>query len=104
MEEEDVKPEEKCTTLDEKDAVIIEEFEVNMRHRERDIRKLKDDIVLDETKYLTICEDGDIQQENLQHKSIPKNYFHNKADERQEINKVLDIIYALFNKIKLKMI
>lgn len=44
----------------------------------------------------------DIQKENLQKKSIPKNYFKNKADERKEIDKVLDVIYALFTKIKLK--
>lgn len=46
----------------------------------------------------------DIQKENLQQKSIPKNYFNNKAYERQEIDNVLDVIYALFTKIKLKMI
>ena len=32
------------------------------------------------------------QKQNLQQKSIPKNYFNNKADEMQEINKILDVI------------
>ena len=104
LEEEDVKPEEECITSDEKDdRVRIEEFEVNKNDGEEEIRKLEDDRVLDETTNLPICEDVDIQPENLQQKSLPKNYFHNKAYERQEIDKVLDVIYTLFNKIKLKM-
>ena len=104
LEEEDVKPEEECITSDDKDVVRIEEFEVNKNHGEEEIRKLEDNLVLDETTNFTICEDVDIQPENFQQKSLPKNYFHNKADDRQEIDKVLGVIYTLFNKIKLKMI
>src|SRR3954463_9252875 len=85
LEEEYVEPEEKCLTSDEEDAVRIEEFEVKKKYGEEEIRKLEDDRVLDKTTNLTICEDVDIQQE-----SIPKNYFYNKADERQEIDKVLE--------------
>src|SRR3954470_1606395 len=82
LEEEYVEPEEKCITSDEEDAVRIEEFEVKNKYGEEDIRKLEDDRVLDETTNLTtICEDVVIQQENLQQKSTPKNYFYNKADE-----------------------
>lgn len=66
--------------------------------------QLEDDLILDETPNSTIYEDVNIQQENLQQKGIPKNYFSNKEDERKEIDEVLDIIYALFTKIKLKRI
>src|SRR3954468_3047567 len=104
LEEEYVEPEEKYITSDEEDAVRIEEFEVKKKCGEEEIRKLEDDRVLDKTTNLTICEDVDIPQENLQQKSIPKNYFYNKSDERQEIDKVLEDIYALFNKIKPKRI
>src|SRR3954464_2019139 len=104
LEEESVEPEEKCITSDEEDAIRIEEFEVKKKYGEEDIRKFEDDRVLDETTNLTICEDVVIQQENPQQKSIPKNYFYNKADERQEIDQVLEDIYFLFNKIKLKRI
>lgn len=90
-------------TIDGKDALRIEEFKVNKKYGEGERRQLEDDLVLDENPNLTICEDVGIQQENLRQKSIPKNYF-NKADERQEIDKVLDVIYALFTKIKLKII
>ena len=104
LEEEYVKEEEKCMTSDEKGALSIEEFEVNKKYWKGERRKLKDDIVLDESENITIYEDVDIQKQNLQRKCIPKNYFNSKADERQEINKVLDVIYALFTIIKLKII
>lgn len=77
-----MKEEEKLFTLDEEDTVIIEEFEVNKKYREGEIGQFEDDLVMDETPNLTTCEDVDIQQKNLQQKSIPKNYFNNKADER----------------------
>ena len=82
MEEECVKPEEECITSDGKDALRIQEFEVNKNDGEEEIRKLEDDRVLDETTKLPICEDMDIQPKNFQQKSPPKNYFHNKAGER----------------------
>src|SRR3954468_6171533 len=88
LEEEYVEPEEKCITSDEEDVVRIEEFEVKKKYGEEEIRKLEDDRVWDETINLTIYEDVDIQQENIQQKSILKNYFYNKVDERQEIDKV----------------
>lgn len=45
--------------------------------------QLKDHLIFAETPNSIICEDVDIQQEYLQQKSIPKNYFSNKVDERK---------------------
>ena len=104
LEKEDVKLEEDCITSDDKDVVSIEESEEKREYVEEEIRQLEDDLVLDETTNLTFFEDVDIQPENLQQQSLSGNYFHNKENDRQEIDRVLDDIYALFNIIKLKMI
>ncbi|CAK8571374.1 unnamed protein product [Lathyrus sativus] len=101
LEEECVKEEEQSITSDEEEDAL-EESEVNKKYGEEESRQLEDDLVLDENTDVKSCIDVDIRQENLQNNSIPKNYF-NKADERQEIDKVLDFIYALFTKIPLKM-
>lgn len=45
--------------------------------------QLGDNLVLDETPNSIICEYLNIQQENVQQKSIPKKYFTNKTDERK---------------------
>ena len=104
LEKEDVKLEEDCITSYDKDVVSIEESEVKREYVEEEIRQLEDDLVLDETTNLTFFEDVDIQPENLQQQSLPGNYFHNKENDKQEIDRVLDDIYAMFNIIKLKMI
>lgn len=57
----------------------------------------KDDLVLDSI----VCVNEDIQQENLQQNNFPKSYCSNKEYGREEIDKVLDAIYALFVTIKL---
>lgn len=72
--------------------------------REIERIQIEDDLVLDEALNSIICLDVDIQQENLQQKHVPRSYFNNKVDGREEIDKVFDVIYALFVTIELKKI
>lgn len=93
------KEEEKCMPSDNIESRIEEVGEEN-RYGKRKRMVSIDDLVLDST----ICLNVDIQQENLQQYDFPKSYCSNKEDGREEINKVLDVIYALLVTIKLKTI
>ena len=78
---------------------IIEKLEAENKYGKRARMVSKDDIVFDSI----VCLNADIQQENIQKKS-PKSYCSNKEDGREEIDIVLDVIYALFVTITLKKI
>lgn len=67
---------------------------MNNRFEKRVRMQIEDDLVLDETSNSIIDLDVDIQHEHIQQKHIPKSYFINKEDGREEIDKVLDVIYA----------
>lgn len=55
----------------------------------------EDGLIMDEVSKEKIHIDIDIQPNHLQPQHVPKSYFGNKADKREEIDKVLDFIYAL---------
>lgn len=76
----------------------IEEVKAENRYGKRARMVSKDDIVLDSNYFLNT----NIQQENIQQNNSPKSHYSNKEDGREEIDKVLDTIYALFVTIKSK--
>lgn len=86
----------------EKTELRIKESEVNNSFGKRIRIQKEDDLILDEVSIVRICLDIDIQHEHLKQKHVPKSFFRNKDDGKEEINKVLDSIYALFSTIKLK--
>ena len=66
---------------DEKTESRIEEFELKNRYEKRSWMQSENDLVLNEASNSTFCLDVDIQQENIQQKHDPKEYFSNKVDE-----------------------
>lgn len=82
----------------------IEEIKEKNRFGKRTRIQIEDDLVVDEVSNEKICLDIDIQHEHLQQNNFPKSYCSNKEDGREEIDKVLDIIYVLFVTIKIKKI
>lgn len=90
--------------LDEKIELRTEELEVKNSFGKRTRIQKENDLVLDKVLNVRICLDIDIQHEHPQQKCVPKRYFGNKEDGKEETNKVLDSIYALFATIKLEKI
>lgn len=91
--------EEKFKPPDETTESRIEEIEERNRCGKIERTKSEDDLILDEASNSIIL-DVDIQQENIQKKYVPRSYFNNNVDGREEIDKVLDVIYVLFSIIK----
>jgi len=98
-----------CERLFEQ-VVVFEKLEIGNnkfivveKKDEGKLVNIKDDLVCKETQKSQLWRDLDVQPEIHQQK-VPPNFFSNKARKKEEIDKVLDAIYALFVNVHLKRI
>jgi hypothetical protein len=96
--------EQELMSLKEADNSRIEESEVKKKDEDGNLIKNEDDLVWKETQKYRLWGGEYVQQEIPQHKNIPQIFFSSKVVKREEIDEVLDAIYALFINSHLKKI
>ncbi|XP_045818815.1 centrosomal protein of 128 kDa-like [Trifolium pratense] len=86
--------------MNEKLEIGDDLIDVKKKDEEEELIKVEDDLV--ETQKSQLLSSEYVDQEISQHKNIPQIVFSNKVEKREEIDEVLDAIYALFINFHLK--
>jgi hypothetical protein len=82
---------------------IGDEFIVEEKKDEGDLICIEADLVCKETQKSQLWRDLDIQPE-IPQQNIPPKFFSNKEGKKEEIDEVLDAIYALFINLHLRRV
>ncbi|PNX60475.1 hypothetical protein L195_g060199 [Trifolium pratense] len=88
--------------MNEKLEIEDDLIDVKKKDEEEELIKVEDDLVWKETQKSQFLRSEYVEQEISQHKNIPQIFFSNKVEKKDEIDKVLDAIYALFINFHLK--